>query len=1105
MANVSKMFSTKKETKDGNTVDILLAAVQLDLLASRAELKDKARIKRRKDSGEKFISGLEKRFGAMPLARRLVSASDSIYFAVNHKWATGIVLLGIVVSCVIPGLNTYEHLTDTLALTVLKFCVFAVFVLEFLAKLASEHCRPWKYFQGGSDQESNIMNIFDFFVVITCFPLMPPGVYAVSALRGFRLLYFVNLMSTSSRVKVSRFQILINGIAGGLESLVYVALLIILLVYVMAVVCILWFRQNDPWHWGTMGRALATLLRMMTYDDWTDVLYINLYGCSTFPSSYYALPNQTASDGLMRCDTPMAQPVASLVFMCSFMMLSIMMLAMFVGAVSVSMGDAVEEMQHNLKREERQIRRVKGTLALTHQLQQGGIRSWWEFEKTAAGLESINMRLRVGALLRQAYEGVPFPLEIFVGEDGELLHSMWRQRMHWGFVKAVRRVVHSSNFDSLLLCVIFIAAINLGYLTTYNRQIFPDCERVCSILFAFELITKLIAQGHTPSKHFFHDKTYFAGEAPPTGWDKLGRPKYWNCIDLIVIVAMLLNESLQVFLLLRVLQVVEVSHHFPKLQVVARTFVEAADVMVYMLMLMGLLLYLFGVIAVPMFRDNDPWHFRNLDIAMVSLFRCATLEDWSDLLYINIYGCKNYQHEFVETYTCSEGRLPVYWATVTYFLLFIVLSHFLLLNTLTGVIIVAFGQVVKEMKREHILRQRIASVEKTFVMSHSHVNFLRRAFALINIEGQNAISVEALQVGLQGADVSMTRRAITAILDHVKSAQRFRRMREEQQIRKQAKKTGNSDAVDDFQEAIMSLEAATMRQSLDGNHGHSGRAKHSRKRSNHHTVKRATRIARMSKIAGVSNSTQLADGGSAYKVDEDEIKGEGLDLPMFMEIMVKVAAKGHEMEQPGLTLEEKYMGVMSWQEIAAATLITDFFAKKNKEWAAASVVQQRRRLRTLEFQVMKLEHQLGRHGHELDITNETAARHHILHDYHSWHPESNTEVLKPGTDVSPLHTADVSPLHTAVRDAATPPAPVAAAAAAAATTTSAETAAISAPAPKAVIPLAVEEQTPEGDPAIIALSDGSKKIDDPQVVDFRNTGHASIEEAMSGGNMRILL
>lgn len=39
-----------------------------------------------------------------------------------------------------------------------------------------------------------------------------------------------------------------------------------------------------------------------------------------------------------------------------------------------------------------------------------------------------------------------------------------------------------------------------------------------------------------------------------------------------------------------------------------------------------------------MFGANDPIHMGTLHIAFLTLFRCATLEDWTDVMYIGMQG-----------------------------------------------------------------------------------------------------------------------------------------------------------------------------------------------------------------------------------------------------------------------------------------------------------------------------------------------------------------------------------------------------------------------------------------------------------------------------------
>jgi len=62
----------------------------------------------------------------------------------------------------------------------------------------------------------------------------------------------------------------------------------------------------------------------------------------------------------------------------------------------------------------------------------------------------------------------------------------------------------------------------------------------------------------------------------------------------------------------------------------------------YIGVILVMVFYIFGILAMIMYKANDPWHFANVHLALLSLFRAATLEDWSDIMYVNFYGCANY-------------------------------------------------------------------------------------------------------------------------------------------------------------------------------------------------------------------------------------------------------------------------------------------------------------------------------------------------------------------------------------------------------------------------------------------------------------------------------
>ena len=46
--------------------------------------------------------------------------------------------------------------------------------------------------------------------------------------------------------------------------------------------------------------------------------------------------------------------------------------------------------------------------------------------------------------------------------------------------------------------------------------------------------------------------------------------------------------------------------------------------------------------SIMLFKGNDIVHFKQLDTALVTLFRMATMEDWTDIMYTNMFGCMHY-------------------------------------------------------------------------------------------------------------------------------------------------------------------------------------------------------------------------------------------------------------------------------------------------------------------------------------------------------------------------------------------------------------------------------------------------------------------------------
>jgi voltage-gated sodium channel len=116
----------------------------------------------------------------------------------------------------------------------------------------------------------------------------------------------------------------------------------------------------------------------------------------------------------------------------------------------------------------------------------------------------------------------------------------------------------------------------------------------------------------------------------------------------------------------------------PKLRVLVIGLLKSLSSIVYIGMLLLLLFYLYAVVGVSLFGQADPVFMGTLHIALLTLFRAATLEDWTDLMYTHQIGCDEYGYSGFD----SECVAPQAFGgvAVAYWVSFIVMSSMIILN-----------------------------------------------------------------------------------------------------------------------------------------------------------------------------------------------------------------------------------------------------------------------------------------------------------------------------------------------------------------------------------------------------------------------------------------
>jgi voltage-gated sodium channel len=100
----------------------------------------------------------------------------------------------------------------------------------------------------------------------------------------------------------------------------------------------------------------------------------------------------------------------------------------------------------------------------------------------------------------------------------------------------------------------------------------------------------------------------------------------WNVFDFVVVAASLLPQSgtfAMVARLARLLRVTRLVAVFPELRLIVSTMLRSIPSMGHVIMMLGLLLYVYAVLGVAMFREEDPEHWSSLGVALLTLLQAA--------------------------------------------------------------------------------------------------------------------------------------------------------------------------------------------------------------------------------------------------------------------------------------------------------------------------------------------------------------------------------------------------------------------------------------------------------------------------------------------------
>ena len=252
----------------------------------------------------------------------------------------------------------------------------------------------------------------------------------------------------------------------------------------------------------------------------------------------------------------------------------------------------------------------------------------------------------------------------------------------------LRVFIEHKAVNNFILAVIVWNAVALGLLTYPNitghfGSFLQESCFACVVIFTVELLIKLFVYG----KFFFRDG--------------------WNNFDFILIVMSWIPtggvfSSFRAFRILRTLRLVT---RMQKLRIIVQAIIESIPNVGWACLLLLLIFYIFSIMGTTLFGEAYGEYFGTIGKSMFTLFQIMTLEGWVDIA-----------RNIMES---------MYFAWV-YFLSFILVSSFIVMNVIVGVIVNAIGEISAKSKLMHERnnRKNMSDVER-------ELNKLKRQLAKV--------------------------------------------------------------------------------------------------------------------------------------------------------------------------------------------------------------------------------------------------------------------------------------------------------------------------------------------------------------------------------------
>src|SRR5690554_6715795 len=183
----------------------------------------------------------------------------------------------------------------------------------------------------------------------------------------------------------------------------------------------------------------------------------------------------------------------------------------------------------------------------------------------------------------------------------------------------LKRIESSKVFQGVVIAIIILSALTIGA-KTYElpplvEQTLTVLDNAITLFFLVEILFRFAA---CPVKRRF----LMDG---------------WNLFDTLVVIGSLIpldnSEAVLLGRLLRVFRVLRLVSVVPELRFLINSLLKAIPRMGYIALLMFIIFYIYAAMGSMFSASVDEVLWGDVAISMLTLFRVATFEDWTDVMY----------------------------------------------------------------------------------------------------------------------------------------------------------------------------------------------------------------------------------------------------------------------------------------------------------------------------------------------------------------------------------------------------------------------------------------------------------------------------------------